>query len=108
MGLISWRGKSGPEGQATEVAESAVTSSYEVDGESQDVHIKRLKDQHRFDPFMDIEKLDAIDEAIISGDPEKEGKVEENVIGEDSPYAEVRAAVCLCLQPRTRFSVPSS
>lgn len=97
MGLTSWRGKGAVEGQPTEVTESAVTSSYEADGVNQDIHLKRLKDQHRFDPFMDIAKLDAIDDAIDSGDLEKEAAVEHQLIEEDSPYAEVRAAVRVLL-----------
>lgn len=105
MGFTSWRGKGAPEDQTTEVAETAVTSSFEAeetqDNESQDLHIRRLKDQHRFDPFMDIAKLDAIDDAIDSGDLEKEGNLEHNLIGENSPYAEVRAAVCV--PPRPMF-----
>lgn len=55
---------------------------------------------------MDIQKLNAIDQAIVSGDLEKEGAAEDHLIGEDSPYAEVRAAVCLdlCSSSRTSFS----
>jgi len=58
-----------------------------------DSHMKKLRDQHRFDPFMDIEKLNAMDTAIASGDLEKEAAVENSLIAENSPYAEVRTAV---------------
>lgn len=58
-----------------------------------DVHIRRLKDQHRFDPFMQEDKLDAIDDAIETGDVEKEAAIETSLIGENSPYVEVRNAV---------------
>lgn len=97
MVFTSWRSKGAAEGQSTEVTESAVTSAYEADGVNQDVHMKRLKAQHRFDPFMDIAKLDAMDAAIDSGDLEKEAAVEHQLIEEDSPYAEVRAAVSFAL-----------
>lgn len=81
------------------------SSGYEAEGEGgtatppetvlrhADAHMKRLKDQHRFDPYMEIEKLDAMDSAIASGDAEKEAAIETSLVLEDSPYAEVRAAV---------------
>jgi len=68
-----------------------------------DSHIKKLRDQHRFDPYMDIEKLDAMDSAIASGDLEKEAAIESSLIAEDSPYAEVRTAVSNTLLFRTTF-----
>ncbi|KAL2276762.1 hypothetical protein FJTKL_00427 [Diaporthe vaccinii] len=88
---FSWRGRS--EARPVEPVDSAEATGYEVGGADADLHMKRLKDQHRFDPFMDISKLDAIDNVIESGDIEKEAVVEEQLIGEDSPYAEVRASV---------------
>ena len=72
----------------------AVSSSYEVNADYADQHIKRLRDQHRFDPFMEIEKLDAVDAVIEGGDAEKEAAVEASLLGENSPYAEVRNSVC--------------
>lgn len=88
---FSWRGKTSE--RPVEGVETVIASGYEASGEDQDVHMKKLKAQHRFDPFMDIDKLDAIDSAIESGDLEKEGVVEHQLIAENSPYAEVRAAV---------------
>lgn len=88
---FSWRGRS--DARPVEPVDSAEATGYEVGGADADLHMKRLKDQHRFDPFMDISKLDAIDNVIESGDVEKEAVVEEQLIGEDSPYAEVRASV---------------
>ena len=72
----------------------AVSSSYEVNAEHADQHIKRLRDQHRFDPFMEIEKLEAVDAVIEAGDAEKEAAVEASLLGENSPYVEVRNSVC--------------
>jgi hypothetical protein len=94
---FSWRGRS--EARPVEPVDSAEATGYEVDGAEADVHMKRLKDQHRFDPFMEISKLDAIDNVIQSGDVEKEAVVEEQLIGENSPYAEVRASVSLFIFP---------
>lgn len=91
---FSWRGKTS---ERPIEGESEIAASSSVDGvdPSQEIHIKKLKDQHRFDPFMDIAQLDAIDNAIETGDLEKEAVVETQLIAENSPYAEVRAAVCL-------------
>ena len=70
-----------------------------------DTHIKKLRDQHRFDPYMDIEKLDAMDTAIASGDLEKEAAIETSLIAENSPYAEVRTAVSILGLRTPRFNV---
>lgn len=75
-----------------EVTEISVVASGN-DAAQADLHIKRLKDQHRFDPFMQEEKINAIDAAIETGDAEKEHQIEESLLGENSPYAEVRASV---------------
>ncbi len=42
---------------------------------------------------MEVEKLDAVDSAIEGGDPEKEAAVEASLLGENSPYPEVRESV---------------
>ncbi|KAH6658562.1 Tetrapeptide transporter, OPT1/isp4 [Truncatella angustata] len=57
------------------------------------VHLKRVKEQHKWDPFMDYDKIDAVDAALASGDAEKGAAVEVTLLQEDSPYMEVRAAV---------------
>lgn len=43
--------------------------------------------------FLDIDKLDNIDEALVSGNIEKEAAIGESLIQKDSPYPEVRASV---------------
>jgi len=58
-----------------------------------DVHLRRMKAQHKWDPFMDYDKIDAVDAALATGDVEKEAAVEESILQEDSPYLEVRSAV---------------
>lgn len=69
------------------------TESHGEDVARADFHLRRMKDQHRWDPFMDHEKIDAVDSAIASGDPEKEAAVEVSILEEDSPYLEVRSSV---------------
>lgn len=58
-----------------------------------DMHLRRLRSQHRWDPFMDHDKIDAVDVAIASGDAEKEAAIEQSILQEDSPYLEVRSSV---------------
>ena len=60
----------------------------QVEGE-----LRNFRKQHRWDPFLDIDKLDNIDDALASGNAEKEAAVDESLIQEDSPYPEVRASV---------------
>ena len=55
--------------------------------------LSRFKKQHQWDPFLDNEKLDTIDNALESENVEKQAIVDETLIQEDSPYAEVRASV---------------
>lgn len=93
---LGFRGKTQPEAEATETTDRAVTTGYE--GSSEDVsdadaHLKKVKEQHLWDPFMDLEQIDAVDNALKSGDVEKEAVVGRNLLLEDSPYMEVRAAV---------------
>lgn len=60
---------------------------------SPDQELRNFRKQHKWDPFLDVDKLDNIDEALDSGNLEKQLAVDESLIQEDSPYAEVRAAV---------------
>ncbi|TQS31792.1 hypothetical protein Golomagni_07914, partial [Golovinomyces magnicellulatus] len=53
------------------------------------------------DPFLDLDKLDAVDDALASGNAEKAAAVDESLIQEDSPYPEVRASV-----PPTDIDMP--
>lgn len=57
--------------------------------------LRNFRKQHRWDPFLGIDKLDNIDEALASGNIEKEAAIDESLIQEDSPYPEVRASVRL-------------
>lgn len=55
--------------------------------------LRNFQKQHRWDPFLDINKLNNVDEALNSGNAEKQAAVDESLIQEDSPYPEVRASV---------------
>ncbi|PHH62849.1 hypothetical protein CDD81_6649 [Ophiocordyceps australis] len=55
--------------------------------------LRRFRKQHKWDPFLDSSKLDKIDDALVTGDGDKEAAIDETLIQEDSPYAEVRASV---------------
>ncbi len=66
--------------------------------------LKAFRDQHRYDPFLDEDKLRAVDSALDSGNAEKLRDLDNNLIQDDSPYPEVRAAVRL---PCRRASTPS-
>ncbi|KAG8415522.1 hypothetical protein J3458_009364 [Metarhizium acridum] len=63
--------------------------------------LRRFRRQHQWDPFLDIDKLDNIDDALASGNAEKEAAIDESLIQEDSPYPEVRNSV-----PPTDQDVP--
>ncbi|OAQ64683.1 small oligopeptide transporter, OPT family [Pochonia chlamydosporia 170] len=55
--------------------------------------LRSFQRQHKWDPFLDNEKLDTIESAIQSDNVEKQEKVDGALIQENSPYVEVRAAV---------------
>ncbi len=60
---------------------------------SADAGLQKFSRLHRWDPFLDVDKLDTVSDAIVEGDPEKEAAVEESLLDDDSPYPEVRASV---------------
>ncbi|KAG6083040.1 hypothetical protein E4U13_006425 [Claviceps humidiphila] len=82
---------------------TAETSSAEVlpNAEGAERELRRFRRQHQWDPFLDVDKLDNIDDALASGDAEKEIAIDESLIQEDSPYPEVRSSV-----PPTDSDVP--
>ncbi|PHH63553.1 hypothetical protein CDD81_5740 [Ophiocordyceps australis] len=55
--------------------------------------LRRFRRQHKWDPFLDADKLQSVDAAIASGDAEKEAVVDDALIHQDSPYSEVRSSV---------------
>ena len=96
MGLkdrLGVRSRETPEADVTASATGAeilptVSANHDPDRE-----LRRFRKQHKWDPFLDIDKLDNIDDALASGNAEKEAAIDESLIQEDSPYPEVRASV---------------
>jgi hypothetical protein len=89
---FTWRGKGT---NPPQVAEGAETSGADVLPDSREErNLAMFKKQHEWDPFLDIEKIDAVDEGLASGDPEKQAAIEDSLIADDSPYPEVRSSVC--------------
>lgn len=65
--------------------------------------LKKFRKLHQFDPFLDLNKLDRVDDVLAAADPEKEAVVEEELIVDDSPYPEVRSAVRTTQQHAVKF-----
>ncbi len=86
-------GKFRGENSASQVHTTAVDGSEGDDVANADVHLRRVKDQHKWDPFMDYSQIEAVDAALATGDAEKEAAVEQSILEEDSPYMEVRSSV---------------
>lgn len=81
--------------QETAVDETAEHQPQAGPGEvgNANAELRNFRKQHRWDPFLEIDKLDNIDSALESGNAEKQAAIDESLIQENSPYAEVRAAV---------------
>lgn len=91
---MGFRGK-GSAAPVDETASTATGFAIEIGGD--EAHpaagLRKFKRIHKWDPFLDIEKLDDVDHALATGDIEKEAAIEGALLVEDSPYPEVRAAV---------------
>ena len=96
--VFKWRGKSSgtPEAEGATSTGSETAEGLEAGTHSArvDMQLENFRKQHKWDPFLDIKKLDLVDEVLRSGDVEKEAAVEVSLLEEDSPYPEVRASVC--------------
>jgi len=110
---FNWRGKKGS--NSPEVLEGAESTGAEVlpnmseSATQERRNLGRFKSQHQWDPFLDIEKIDAVDAGLASGDIEKQTAIEDSLIADDSPYPEVRSAVChLMLNRAAVENVPRS
>ncbi|KAG5931379.1 hypothetical protein E4U53_001803 [Claviceps sorghi] len=55
--------------------------------------LRNFSKQHKWDPFLDIDKLQTIESAIDSDNTEKQVQIDQELIQEDSPYLEVRSSV---------------
>lgn len=97
MGFSFRKKIGGPTVHPTERVEGATTTGFSNSEEAIEINpeagLKKFKQLHKWDPFMDIGKLDAADEVLRTGDLEKEAAVETSLLEEDSPYPEVRASV---------------
>ncbi|KAG6004645.1 hypothetical protein E4U21_000869 [Claviceps maximensis] len=82
---------------------TAETTSTEVlpNAEGTERELRRFRRQHQWDPFLEVDKLETIDDALASGNAEKEAVIDDALIQEDSPYPEVRSSV-----PPTDIDVP--
>jgi hypothetical protein len=92
---FSWRGKSGRSTELPASGEPEMVTATGIDSEVANpaADLRKFKKLHKWDPFLDIDKLDTVDEVLRSGDVEKEAAVEESLLEEDSPYPEVRSSV---------------
>lgn len=79
--------------EVTPEENTATTTGAEATASGTEGELRRFRTQHKWDPFLDIDKLDNIDDALASGNAEKEAAIDESLIQEDSPYPEVRISV---------------
>ena len=80
--------------QSVHSSEDAVSSSNEKSGEVVDttVAVETLKDfskMHKLDPNLPLEELDQVDDALRTGNAEKELAIERALVEDNSPYPEV-------------------
>ncbi|KAH8647162.1 OPT oligopeptide transporter protein-domain-containing protein [Xylariales sp. PMI_506] len=70
-------------------------AAIEVHGEivHPEIDLRKFRRLHRWDPFIETEKLESVEAALRSGNIYKEAAIEESLLIEDSPYPEVRASV---------------
>ena len=90
-----FRGKTSSASADAEDVATTTGAAIEFGGEEihPEADLKKFKRLHKWDPFLDVDKLDVVDSALATGDLEKEAAVEATLLVEDSPYAEVRNAV---------------
>lgn len=86
-------GGSPPDAVSADIAgASEKTSPSPPDLETARADLERIQKAHQWDPNLPQSKIDAVNKAIETGDPEEIIHAEE-LFTEDSPYEEVRAAV---------------
>lgn len=86
---FSFRGKTSEQPIIVSETDQGTSSATEAPA----ADLKKFRKLHQFDPFLDLDKLDRVDDVLAAGDPEKEAAVEEQLIIDDSPYPEVRSSV---------------
>lgn len=75
-------------------SEDAISSSNEKSGTFIDTtvavdNLKGFSKLHHLDPNLPLEELDQVNNALETGDPEKELAVERALVEDNSPYPEV-------------------
>lgn len=86
---FSFRGKTSGQPIVVSEIDQGVSSATEAPA----ADLKKFRKLHQFDPFLNLDKLDRVDNVLAAGDPEKEAAVNEQLIIDDSPYPEVRSSV---------------
>lgn len=98
---FSFRGKTSEQPIEINATDEGVSSGADIQS-NPEADLKKFRKLHTFDPYLDISKLDDVDNVLATGDVEKEAVVEEQLLAEDSPYPEVRASVGpFPIQPNT-------
>lgn len=92
MGFTLFRGKASDQPVTVTEADASSTGA-DINNTNPEADLKKFRKLHTFDPFLDIDKLEAVDNVLVTGDVEKEAAVEEQLLAEDSPYPEVRSSV---------------
>ncbi|GJC83532.1 sexual differentiation process protein isp4 [Colletotrichum liriopes] len=91
MAFSKWRGKVSERPIVVDAVATG-TDAQGLESVNPEAELKKFKKIHKWDPFLDIDTLDTAENALKSGDYEKEAAVEA-ALHEDSPYPEVRASV---------------
>jgi len=83
---------------AQDAIEAAAGQSRGVDADGFNVEagvdqLRKFKAAHQWDYNLDVDQIEGMNNAVDSGDVEKEANFEHILLEEDSPYFEVRAAV---------------
>jgi hypothetical protein len=100
---INWRKKT------AEVNETPVSEGITTGASAGDVtrahaeELEKFQKAHKWDLYIDSERLDTVDAVVASGDIEKEAALEESLLEEDSPYQEVRISVSVACFIRIDF-----
>ncbi|KAG6000312.1 hypothetical protein E4U54_001466 [Claviceps lovelessii] len=72
---------------------SAAAQSTSVSAGDLAQELRHFSRQHKWDPFLDPDKLQTMESALDSDNPEKQAQIDRALAQEDSPYLEVRSSV---------------
>lgn len=97
---FSFRGKTSEQPVVVNEIDQSVSSATEAPA----ADLKKFRKLHQFDPFLNLDKLDRVNDVLAAGDPEKEAIVKEQLIINDSPYPEVRSSVSM---PQGDTAIPN-